>query len=160
MKPHPSLGLWLSPKGLTHGPQGEDAHTNGVAGATLEGVQRYNRRCSSTHGITADLIEYPVELRGARGGGAKEDGAQRNGAQRNGAQNEDGAQGMRGAWIGAQKETNAKPKRVPAWFAVRPLWIRMDGFAPRMGGCEVSFYSPARATHGTPRGIELETSEF
>ena len=44
-------GLWLSPKGLTHGPQGEDAHTNGVAGATLEGVQRYNRRCSSTHGL-------------------------------------------------------------------------------------------------------------
>ena len=33
-------GLRPSPKSLTHGPQGEAVHTNGVAGATLEGVQR------------------------------------------------------------------------------------------------------------------------
>ena len=104
-------GLWLSPKGLTHGPQGEDAHTNGVAGATLEGVQRYNRRCSSTHGITADLIKYPVELRGARGGGAKEDGAQRNGAQRNGAQNEDGAQRNAGRVDWGAKGNECKTKK-------------------------------------------------
>ena len=106
------------------------------------------------------MIEYPVELRGARGGAQRKMGRKGMGRKGMGRKMKMGRKGMRGAWIGAQKETNAKPKRVPAWFAVRPLWIRMDGFAPRMGGCEMSFYSLARATQRSPRGIELETSEF
>ena len=104
-------------------------------------------------GVTADMIKYPNPLRleGRKGKwGAKGIGAQGNcwGARELGRKGNWGAKGF-----GAQRKLKVSGRvAVLLWLVTQ----RFCFFAPRMGRCEVTFYSPGGDSRVRTRDLRVQ----